>query len=90
MFFATIPETAMHLFCECKRVVELWHNLKEWFLNKAGINVNFENSVKLLGYQKVDSFYWPLNFEILIPKKYIFSCACKGNSLNIFILQSEL
>ena len=46
--------------------------------------------MKLLGYDNADSFYWPLNFVILLTKKYIFDCARKGNRLNIYHLQSEL
>ena len=89
VFCHSYPETVMHLFCECDKVIDLWHNVKQWLNNKAGININFDNSVKLLGYYKADPFYWPSNFVILLTKKYIFSCARKGNKLNIYNLQSE-
>ena len=78
------------LFCNCEKVEELWQSITQWFRNKTGINVRFETLVILLVYQKLDSIYWPLNFVILLTKRYIFTCTHQKIPLNIYSLQNEI
>ena len=72
------PEAIVHLFCECEKVQQLWYNVeKKWILMKVGVHLNFPNGLKFLGYRKMDSNFWPINFLILMTKRYIYKCAYK-------------
>lgn len=90
VFCNMFPETITHLFCECEKVIQLWHNIEQWILMKIGVSFNFSNDVKILGYRKMDNNFWPVNFVILMTKKFIFKCAYKELSLNIYSLQNEV
>ena len=46
--------------------------------------------MKILGYLFRDVNFWPLNFVLLITRKYIFQCSKKRYPLNIFALQLEV
>ena len=84
------PETIPHLFVQCKEVQELWQDLKRWIRNKLSIHIELCISRKLLGYEEYDEMYWPLNFILIIVRKYIFWCASKSFKLNFYFLQNML
>ena len=88
-FCHSFPETILHLFCECGVVQELWHNVSQWIARKIGFQIELTNDEKILGYYKTDQNFWPLNFVILITKKYIYWCTCKEMNLDIYFLQKE-
>ena len=88
-FCHSFPETILHLFCECGVVQELWHNVSQWIARKIGFQIELTNDEKILGYYKTDQNFWPLNFVILITKKYIYWCSCKEMNLDIYFLQKE-
>ena len=73
------PETIIHMFCECDKVIDLWSNINQWIYMKTRITVNFSKSNKLLEFHEMDHKYWPLNLVILSTRKNIFSCARKKN-----------
>ena len=55
---------------------------------KVGVHLNFTNGLKILGYHKVDSNFWPVNFLILMTKICIYKCAYKELGLNIYSLKN--
>ena len=89
-FCTQYSESIQHLFSECVIVSQLWDNVQDWIRNKLGINITISKSMKILGYLFHDVNFWPLNFVLLITRKYIFQCSKKGYQLNIFALQLEV
>ena len=84
------PESTLHLLSECDAVITLWNNVCNWIHQKIGIDFNFSKSMKILGYLVKDSNFWPVNFILLLTRRYIFWCSRKGYALNIFSLQLEV
>ena len=89
-FCTQYSESIQHLFSECVIVSQLWDNVQDWIRNKLGINITISKSMKILGYLFHDVNFWPLNFVLLITKKYIFQRSKKGYPLTIFALQLEV
>ena len=56
------PETITHLFSECRETLELWTNVEYWILTRTGTSIKFDTTMKILGYHKYDSNFWPVNF----------------------------
>ena len=83
-------ETIVHLFCNCSVLSQLWLDIQEWLYTKTRINLPLTNQTKILGHTKADYFFWPLNFIILITKKYIFKCSKTGNKINFCSLLKEV
>ena len=83
-------ETIFHLFCHCSKVIPIWQNIESWISNKVGIKLRITDSMKILGYIERNKDYWPINFVILVTKKYIYWCSKKGFMLNIYFLQKEI
>ena len=79
-----------HLFVECPAVAQLWENLGKWIHNKLGLFFTIDETMRLFGYLKYDSHFWPLNFLLLITRKYIFWCTTKQYPPDIYFLQKEL
>ena len=52
---------------------------------KVGVHLNFPNGLKFLGYRKMDSNFWPINFLILMTKRYIYKCAYKELIKNLYV-----
>ena len=52
VFCQCSPETIIHLFCECDKVIELWSNIKLDFY-ETGINVNFSKSINVLRFHGI-------------------------------------
>ena len=46
--------------------------------------------MKILGYTKYDSLFWPLNLILIVVRKYIFTASTKNRDLNIYSLQQEI
>ena len=80
-------ESIEHLFLHCNNVIILWNNIKTWLLSKISYNAEWTNVTKVLGYEKQDEHFWPINFILIITRHYIFSCAQKRKKLDIFRLQ---
>ena len=85
-FCTQYSESIQHLFSVCVIVSQLWYNVQDWIRNKLGINITISISMKILGYLFHDVNFWPLNFVLLITRKYIFQCSKNGYPLNIFTL----
>ena len=83
-------ETIFHLFCHCSKVIPIWQNIESWISNKVGIKLRITDSMKILGYIERNKDYWPINFVILVTKKYIYWCSKKGFMLNVYFLQKEI
>ena len=79
-----------HLFAECITVCPLWDNLRAWMLNKVGVNIMLNTVMKIVGYTELDQHFWPLNFVLIVTRKYIFWCSKKDFPLDIYFLQKEI
>ena len=84
------PETILHLLSDCTKVKELWKNLLYWIKIKTGIHLNLTQTMKVLGYTKLDTLFWPLNCIMIVVRKYIFSSSRKNPNLNIYFLQQQI
>ena len=83
-------ETIFHLFAECEISNTLWQNLLSWIHSSTGKVIQLDKSVKLLGFLRPATYFWPLNFILLITKYYIFSKARKLEQLNLHQLLNIL
>ena len=83
------PETLLHIFCECPKVIQVWRNVERWIYLETNIKLNFNAAEILLGYLKVE-YYVPVNAIILQTKKYIFSTSRKCENLSFLNLQAKL
>ena len=54
-------ESIEHLFLHCNNVIILWNNIKIWLLAKISYNAEWTNVTKVLGYEKQDEHFWPIN-----------------------------
>ena len=81
------PETTVHLFVQCPQVISLWNNIVQWIKSRLHIPIGFTKARKILGYEHYDQHFWPLNFLLLIFRKYIFLCAKNNYKPNIYFLQ---
>ena len=79
-----------HLFSECTKVKCLWQNLRNWIANKIGVNITLDSVTKILGYLQFDQYFWPLNFILIITRKYIFWCCRNNFPFDIYFLQKEV
>ena len=83
-------ETIIHLFSECIKVKDLWKNICTWVESKINLKINLTHTIKTLGYFIQDEHFWPLNFILIVTRKYIFTCSKKENNLNIYHLQKMI
>ena len=81
------PETVAHLFSECRETLELWTNVEYWILTRTGTSIKFDTTMKILGYHKYDSNFWPVNFILITVRYYVFKCSKQKQNLNIFQVQ---
>ena len=82
------PETTIHLFCECKHVVQIWKTLAKWLKYFCMIDLEPTKYVIILNVYK-DSFPDMVNTILLITKYYIYVQRCLKNSLSFTgVLQS--
>ena len=80
------PEIITHLFSECRETLELWTNVEYWILTQTGTNIKFDTTIKIPGYHRYDSNFWPVNFILITVRYYIFKCS-KQKKLNILQMQ---
>ena len=73
-------ENVEHLFLKCEKTTELWNNIQQWINIKVPVNLSLTSLMKLLGYLVKDESFWPLNFILMITRKYIFWCSKKGTN----------
>ena len=84
------PETIDHLFCFCTKVTPIWDNIQIWIKNKLNINIRLTEVMKSLGYCIKDENFWPMNFILMITRRYIFWCSRKGFMLDTYSLQRQI
>lgn len=80
-------ETIVHLFSECTKSQVLWQNVLSWIRSSINVNITLNRNMKLLGYTEQDPNFWPMNFILIITRKYIFTKATDFGHLNIYYLQ---
>ena len=81
------PETILHLFAQCKEVLDLWQHLNRWIRTKLSMHIDLCNSRKILGYEDYDTHFWPLNFILISVRSYIFWYARYKFKINIYFLK---
>ena len=45
---------------------------KYWILTRTGTSIKFDTTMKILGYHKYNSNFWPVNFILITVTYYIF------------------
>ena len=80
-------ETITHLFSECPISNNLWENVISWTEARTQEKVNITKNMKILGCLESLSYFWPLNFILLITRYYIFTRTRLSQDLNIYHLQ---
>ena len=83
-------QSIRHLFAKCNKSKQLWENVVLWIKNKIGFHLQLSDTAKILGYLQMDVNFWPINFIVLVTRKYIYWCSRKGYAMNIFHLQKEI
>ena len=68
-------ETIQHLFSQCEIVEHLWTDIKQWIKRKVNYRLHMTQITKIFGYFIQDQNFKPVNFILLISRKYIFWCA---------------
>ena len=68
-------ETIQHLFSQCEIVENLWTEIKQWIKRKVNYRLHMTQISKIFGYCIQDQNFKPVNFILLISRKYIFWCA---------------
>ena len=68
-------ETIQHLFSQCEIVENLWTDIKQWIKRKVNYQLHMTQITKFFGYCIQDQTFKPVNFILLICRKYIFWCA---------------
>ena len=76
-------ETILHLFCECKYVLELWNNFFVLLRGKCNINIQMENDILLFGITVNTTESEIVNLCLLIIRQYSHVCRCKKVLPNI-------
>ena len=87
---SSCDETIVHLFSECTIACELWNNVKEWIFRKLHLDLDINQSTKILGYLTLDGKFWPVNFILTITRHYIYTCSKQGHRPNIYFLQKRI
>ena len=83
LFCDDTPETLIHLFCQCPKVVNFWTEVEDWVASKRTLLTNFTPSEIILGYLKDENFV-PINVIIMLTKSYIYT---KANTTAPLILR---
>ena len=83
-------QTISHLFSECKPVQSFWNQIREWIKIKIGITVTLTKVMKILGHCVMDEMFWPLNFILLLSRRYILWSAKKELQLNIYFFKKSV
>ena len=83
------PETLVHIFCKCPKVLQLWRDLEHWICMKTKIALKLRDHEILLGYLKPD-YNVPINALILQTKSFIFSSSRKYSNLSFSKLKLKL
>ena len=90
-FCKTEAENIVHLFWECKEVIQFWENVKEWCANKCKVDIiacnlitksfvflgNIENGICL-------------NLLVILGKVYIYRCRNDNSKLDLYVFQEFL
>ena len=64
------PETIKHIFTEYKKVMPIWVQLQNWFLQKIGLSVTLNQNLILFGTDLKKSNH-AVNLIIILTKFYI-------------------
>lgn len=86
-------ETTLHLFCYCKKVLELWDDIDLYFQTNASLDTtkdliwSEENILFNLVHPKESHV---INFIVLITKQYIYRQRCAGRQLYSNLLIKEI
>ena len=75
------PETLVYLFAECKKVSDLWTNIKQWIELRTNIHMDWTKTEFILGYSNCDANFFPFNFILMITRQYIFKCALQNRDV---------
>ena len=68
-------ETIQHLFTQYSKIQTLWSSILEWIKEKINPNYVLGEVNKLFGYLVQNQNFLPMNFILILTRKYIFLCA---------------
>ena len=79
-------ETPVHLFCECEKVVPIWHFLINKISQKCNSNITVTNFEKMFGIisEKL------VTYLFLLLKYHIYSCKFTNKLPNIDMFKSDV
>ena len=86
LFCDDTPETLIHLFCQCLKVVHFWTEVEDWVASKTTLLTNFIPSEIILGYLKDENFL-PISVIIMLTKNYIIKLYTKTKTTAPSILR---
>ena len=82
-FCSNLPESLVHLFCECDKVSPLWDELCFLINNISGETFNFSNFDKMFGITDISEHDNCINFLFLCMKFYLHRCKFQQTSPNL-------
>lgn len=83
-FCNKVPETLIHIFCDCEVVVPLWKEILTILRSKYDPNLSFSKFEKIFGIDK-DSL---VTFIILCTKYYIYRCKFQDKRPSVTALKA--
>ena len=84
------PETLVHLFTQCQKVVELWEELISYIRNRYNITIHLDPKGIILNQLQSISKTHIANFMCLITKQYIYRQRCLNKELQFRALKAQI
>ena len=80
-------ETVLHMFAECEKVVEFWHQVQIQYNIVSGINM-FEKCYGILDCKKAN--FYVINHILIMVKRCIYKCRMDQTNLSLAILRKMI
>ena len=89
-FCGSCDETLAHLFINCEKTKEFWKNIKTWLSRSVNFEIFLDPLAIMFGISSSRHSQQATNVIYITGKYFIFICARKNESLNIFNYQTFL
>ena len=90
LFCGSCDETLAHLFIKCEKTKEFWKNIKTWLSRSVNFEIFLDPLAIMFGISSSRHSQQATNVIYITGKYFIFTCARKNESLNIFNYQTFL
>ena len=81
-FCREVPETLIHLFCDCNFVALFWNDVFDWISARCNVYCSRSNLHKLFGLQEKKRFHF-VNMLLLCARFLIYRCKINKTKPNI-------